>query len=1364
VVPASQSIVVQPGVIADFDADLQTACAGEPITFCANGMVPNTIYGWNFGAGGWQNVSFPNDCITYTYQDTGYFDVTLSVYNTACNALIVLEDFIYIPPAVANFTFVQDCANANEFIFESTSLGADSLTWDFGDGSPLLYNDPNPSHVFPGPGTYQVTLIAYNYDTGCEHERVRTVINEENPIVLNVLNPAGCGPHTTGFSSPNSQQFVLWEIDFGNGTTATSTLTANNTWQVVVNSPTGTNSYTNSFSVNWWPQVTFNQAGLYTINVTATDPGGCIYNYTYPDVVNVYNDPIFAQYDAVIIDDCDQVIVNFVPTGNFLENGTWTLGDGTVVDALEFTHEFTPPWDYPFSATFSVSDSFGCASSFADTLDLVAPPVPNFTVESDPSCIAETIQVNNASTGAIAGYLWDFGDPGSADNLSTDANPSHAYLNNGSYTVCLTAENTSGCQQTSCVDNAVNIISPVAEITFTPQIANCLFGVQFENSTEGEYLCSDWSFGDGQFGGGPNPYHTYSIGVYDVQLVVCNEFGCYDTTTVFDIFNLSNVIGPFNSVLDDVDCAPFQVEFNAYNTNDAQFTYFWDFGDGSGDPDNNTITNHSYLNPGTYCPSLVMQDPNGCTFLQTCEEPIVVTEFTYELGLATPVCFGETTQFQAEGATGYTFSAPELVTDLGGGFFEVNAPESTEILVTGTFADCQYTLPLEVTIHPLPSVVIELDEGVCFNEEPFALNGGLPAGSTGTYTVNGNETTVFNPSQPADATYEVVYTFTDANGCVNSDTSSIVIWPLPAVSLDPFTPACELDPVLALTGGWPENGVYTLDATEIEELNPSELGYGSYMLEYTFTDANGCAESASELVTIYPSPEPAISPPTLCWEPELIIESSTTIAQGVVSGYTWNLGENGDDSSLPTATLLTDGPGDVTVQLTVVSDQGCEASTSAIIPIHPTPVADFTADDICTNEALVVEDLSTIDGGAIADWEWTMNGVLFSNNQQPEDILVEDWGSLLVSLTVTSPQGCASTTSETIMVSPLPVLNLTADAICSGEQATVFSNASLPDGSVPDLEWNNGLGETVPNTLNLTGTYDQPGEYVIALTASSGPGCVTNETINLVVHPTPSVAFIWDENRFCAEGNTLLTDLSDVATGSLVAWYWTANGTPFSQQSEAVFTTAVPGNYTIALTVTTDEGCEAQSVENNAITVWPNPVADFYFPPELPISAAPYVHVTDRSQGANQWLYTFSDGSVYHEPDFTHTFTEPGLYELTQLVTNGFGCTDSMNVSIDFNPSLNVFVPNAFTPDDDGINEVFKPILSGAEVNHYRLVIINRWGEVVFESNDLGEGWIGNFRGGAHYVPAGVYVWQLEVGTREQFVREKFTGHVTVLR
>jgi gliding motility-associated-like protein len=93
-----------------------------------------------------------------------------------------------------------------------------------------------------------------------------------------------------------------------------------------------------------------------------------------------------------------------------------------------------------------------------------------------------------------------------------------------------------------------------------------------------------------------------------------------------------------------------------------------------------------------------------------------------------------------------------------------------------------------------------------------------------------------------------------------------------------------------------------------------------------------------------------------------------------------------------------------------------------------------------------------------------------------------------------------------------------------------------------------------------------------------------------------------------------------------------------------------------------------------------------------------------------------------------------------------------------------VYVPSAFTPDNDGLNEVFKPVVTGFEPDSYLFSVFNRWGERIFTTNDAGAAWNGSVNGGNHYAPNGVYVWMVEVTDAYSAERLKLKGHVTLIR
>lgn len=1365
VIDASQTILVQPNVVSDFMADNTIGCAGEPVEFCTS-MVENTSYSWNFGDNtGWQTLSFPDSCIIHDYQDTGYFDVTLSVYNQACNALLLLEDYMYISGPVAMYSFEQDCADLNSVTFTDESIVADSLVWDFGDGSPLVYNDLNPTHVYPGPGTYVVTLIAYNDETGCPDDRTFTVVTETEPIDL-VVNPwQGCAPLEPSFTTADAADYVEWNIDFGNGATLYCVLNDENIWEATTTFPDGTQAYaTFSLAANFFPDIAYENQGYYDITLNGTDVSGCSQTTVYEDAVFVWNDLTFADFDPVVVEGCDAVIIDFQPLGNFLDTYTWEFSDGTTSNELNPIHEFLPPsWDTAFSATFTAEDIFGCQSEATHILDLLPPPIPDFNMILNPLCTGDSLTVENLSIGDNLTYSWDFGDPASgAENVSADEDAFHFYNENGQYSVCLTAENAQGCQQTSCQNDLVNINSPMAEFTFDSQINNCLFGVQFENTSQGTISCSQWSFGDDQFGSGISTFHTYPIGVYDVELVICNDLGCYDTTMVADIFNFSNIIGPFEIGLDDISCAPFQTTFEAFNTDDDTFTYFWEFGDGFGDPDNNTTTSHTYAEPGEYCPSLIMEDQNGCPFFIECEVPIVVEEFTFDITPVTAICFGDSTQVSFTGATSYELSHPDFFTPIVDETYWLQAPTSTDILVTGNYEDCSFEQTIPFVVNQLPDVMLAVPAEVCFETDPVVLDGGLPIGPTGEYTVEGAVTTSFDPSMTDETSYTVVYTFVDDEGCVNSDSSEVYINPLPEVALTAFDPLCEAADLAILAGGSPLGGDYIINDEVVSEFDPS-VGFGEYDITYVYTDANGCVEEDNGSITVNPQPQVSFESEDFCWEEAVDLTSTSTIDQGTITDWDWVFDGDQFINDSPNATIQPDGPGTFDLELTVTSDAGCAEVIATQVTAFATPIADFLVEDVCEGEPFELNDASTTDGEVIASWEWSVNGTLLSEDQNPNSFDTSVYGDYTVELVVTTTEGCEGVLSQNIEVFPIPEVVFSAEDICHTESLFIPNESTIPASTIDSYEWQTGDGSVLTST-DFDFDYISPGDYTITLTAISADGCSVSSAQDITVLDNPIASFGAAITTTCSGGLIEFEDLSFINNGDIVTWSWTANGELFSQEQNPSYDAIEPGYFDIALTVTSQEGCTGTYGIPNLVEVNPSPVADFNYAPNEPTTSIPYIYATDASIGADNWEYTTSDGGLYTTPDFEHEFPGDGVYDVQLVVTNEFGCTDTLLISLEVTPDLSVFIPNTFTPDGDGLNEIFVPVVSGALLDHYHFRIFNRWGETVFESTNPGEGWVGNHQGQGHYVPDGVYTWQLEVTSTESADYQTIMGHVNIIR
>jgi gliding motility-associated-like protein len=160
------------------------------------------------------------------------------------------------------------------------------------------------------------------------------------------------------------------------------------------------------------------------------------------------------------------------------------------------------------------------------------------------------------------------------------------------------------------------------------------------------------------------------------------------------------------------------------------------------------------------------------------------------------------------------------------------------------------------------------------------------------------------------------------------------------------------------------------------------------------------------------------------------------------------------------------------------------------------------------------------------------------------------------------------------------------------------------------------------------------------------------------------------------------------------------------------------------------------------------------------------VQFSNLSTGADTYDWSFATFGTSSEPNPIWTFPDVDLavYPVCLEATNIHGCSNSICYEILIESILQIWVPNAFTPDNDGKNDVFLPVINGANPENYHFSIYDRWGTLMFETNNLGEAWIGNIRGGEYYPKSDSFVWRIEVEHLSDRRLEVLEGTVTLLR
>jgi len=210
------------------------------------------------------------------------------------------------------------------------------------------------------------------------------------------------------------------------------------------------------------------------------------------------------------------------------------------------------------------------------------------------------------------------------------------------------------------------------------------------------------------------------------------------------------------------------------------------------------------------------------------------------------------------------------------------------------------------------------------------------------------------------------------------------------------------------------------------------------------------------------------------------------------------------------------------------------------------------------------------------------------------------------------------------------------------------------------------------------------------------------------------------------------------------------------------------GVFDVSLAITDTNFCTNSVTYEDYMTVYEKPVADFDISPEELDDIQNTAQFTSTSSAvATNFFWQFGDGATSWEQDPSHEYSSPGNFVVNLYSSSDFGCQDTATKSIRYKEVIFVYVPNSFTPNGDGRNDVFKVEVIGS-VQLFSMKIFDRWGALVYSSKDINEGWVGNHLNGEYYLTSGVYSYVIEYeawgGGLEEAIGEKFTGTITLLK
>jgi len=422
---------------------------------------------------------------------------------------------------------------------------------------------------------------------------------------------------------------------------------------------------------------------------------------------------------------------------------------------------------------------------------------------------------------------------------------------------------------------------------------------------------------------------------------------------------------------------------------------------------------------------------------------------------------------------------------------------------------------------------------------------------------------------------------------------------------------------------------------------------------------------------------------------------------------------------------------------------GCIATGTGTVTVNPIPTVSVSSSTICAGQSATLTATPSAAGGT---YTWA------NNPSSTNSITVTPTSTTTYSVTYTL-NGCTSqSASGTVTVNPIPSVTVNSVAICANESATLTASPSTPGGTYlwsPNGETTNAITVTPVATSSYSVVYSLNG---CQSTAASG---------TVTVNPIPTVSFSADQITGCAPLTVQLTN-----TGSSNGNYsWSLGNGQILNGSTAQYTFLQGGCYDITLT-TTENGCSNSSTIQDYICVENPPVASFIVSPNVFTQPSQSISFNNNSVGASTYTWDFGDGNSSFEFDPIHLYTSTiNGYTVTLTASSLLGCSDTYQVTIEYQEGEVFYIPNTFTPDGDNFNQTFKPIFtSGFDPYNFEMYIFNRWGEVIFETHDVNMGWDGSYGMDGRDVKDGTYTYKIIYKNPKIDERKIVVGHVALIR
>ena len=650
-------------------------------------------------------------------------------------------------------------------------------------------------------------------------------------------------------------------------------------------------------------------------------------------------------------------------------------------------------------------------------------------------------------------------------------------------------------------------------------------------------------------------------------------------------------------------------------------------------------------------------------------------------------------------------------------------------------------------VMDVPPVAVSVQ---CIGDVPVMTDLGYTDNCDPTGTVTGTDVSD-NNSCPETITRSWFYTDDCGNVSLTAtqiitvhDTQAPIILGTPAA----IAVQCIGDVPAMIDLGYTDNcdAAGTITGTDVSDNNTCPE---TITRTWTITDACGNNTTETQIITVHDTQSPVIlgTPPAITVQcigdlPAIIdlTWNDNCDGTGVTSGFDAPIVGDYCGGTITRTWSYTDACGNLaSVSQVITVDDNINPTASNLPPLSVPGAIDVPAPNIndvfdeadnCTTNPTVTF-LSDLSDGNVC------NGEVITRTY----VVTDDCGNFVL------------VTQQITIEAMTPPISVGDETICEGESITLTAD----NPSNADISWDQGIQDGVLFT---------PTQTLIYTVTAEDNGCFNTATSTVTVEETPVASFTASDPG-CEPLTVTFTNTS-TSTSPLVDCQWDIEGVSNSLTGCGIvdYNFANAGTYDVTLTVTSETGCTDSVTYSDFVDVYELPVASFTASETILSTLNTEVDFTNTSIGAASYEWSFGDETpTSNSENVSHTFPseEDGGYVVTLVVTSTMGCVDSTTIAITVQEELIYYIPNTFTPDGDEYNNTFHPVFtSGYDPFDYNMLIFNRWGEIVFESNDTRFGWDGTYNG--KMVQDGTYTWKIEFKQTLNDKRIMITGHVSIIR